>query len=112
MGINGVDKLLELPTPAFIGVCVLIGVHLVAMVWALLRLSRDKRSQIAGLNRLAWLCVIVFGQAIGPITFLVMNARERKQLKLQREYEQESSLEHREVDVTSVVSNLYKEQKE
>ena len=56
--------------------------------------------------------MIVFGQAIGPITFLVMNARERKQLKLQREYEQESSLEHREVDVTSVVSNLYKEQKE
>lgn len=66
---NPIDKLLDLPTPALIGVCILIGVQLVAVVWSLICLLRDKRTHIAGLNRLVWLLVILFGQAIGPIVF-------------------------------------------
>lgn len=104
---NPIDKLLDLPTPALIGVCILIGVQLVAVVWSLSCLLRDKRTHIAGLNRLVWLLVILFGQVIGPIVFLVMHFHEQRQLKVQREYEQKATAKHHQVDASSVVSKLY-----
>ncbi|WP_288767219.1 PLD nuclease N-terminal domain-containing protein [uncultured Varibaculum sp.] len=104
---NPIDKLLDLPTPALIGVCILIGVQLVAVVWSLICLLRDKRAHIAGLNRLVWLLVILFGQVIGPIVFLIMYFHEQRQLKVQREYEQKATAKHHQVDASSVVSKLY-----
>ncbi|CAB0526049.1 hypothetical protein CIP100629_02147 [Corynebacterium diphtheriae] len=78
---NPIDKLLDLPTPALIGVCILIGVQLAAVVWSLICLLRDKRAHIAGLNRLVWLLVIIFGQVIGPIVFWLCTFTNKGSLK-------------------------------
>lgn len=40
------DKLLELPTPALIGVCILMSAQLIAMIWSLIFLLREREATL------------------------------------------------------------------
>ncbi|AKK11139.1 PLDc N-terminal domain-containing protein [Corynebacterium uterequi] len=104
---NTVEELAGLPTPALVGLGVLIVIQLMAMVWALIVLLRDTRSVIAGLSRPIWLCAIVFGQLVGPVAFLVMAHRERRERNAQREYERRTRSADTSRGVAAAVDNLY-----
>lgn len=50
-------------------------IQIVLLIAALIRLSRLTVTEVAGLQKPAWLAIIVFMNIIGPIVFLVMSRR-------------------------------------
>lgn len=107
---NGIDSLMNLPTSVQIVIGILIACQLIAMVQALIRLAGDKREPIAGYPRLLWLAIIVFGQLVGPVVFLVMQTREHRAIAEQDcfQQDQQQDKDNTGKDAGAVISNLYR----
>lgn len=73
---NGIDALRELPTPVLVVIAAAASVQVVLVVWCLVRLAREKSSQIGGVSRWAWVVVILFGNLIGAVIFLFVHSRD------------------------------------
>ncbi|MDO5048289.1 MAG: hypothetical protein Q4D87_00200 [Actinomycetaceae bacterium] len=110
---TGVD-LPGIPLVVMIIIGVLALVQLVLMIWALARLIRDKRYRVAGLPRLVWGVIIVLGELIGPVMFLIMHYRELHDLAAQEHFARmnasnASSQRSESRDASSVIENLYED---
>ncbi|WP_158020329.1 PLD nuclease N-terminal domain-containing protein [Boudabousia liubingyangii] len=102
---------MNLPTSVQVVLGFLIACQLIAMVWALIRLLGDKRERIAGLPRLLWLAIILLGQLIGPVVFLVMQTREHRAIAEQDRFQQarQQTKNNTGKDAGAVISDLYRE---
>ncbi|MDO5035199.1 MAG: hypothetical protein Q4E01_07445, partial [Actinomycetaceae bacterium] len=105
---SGVD-VSAMPLIALIIIGVLALVQLGLMIWALVRLVGDKRYRVAGLPRLVWGVIIVLGELIGPIVFLILHSRELHDLAAQEHFARMNASAQRSEsrDASSVIENLY-----
>ncbi|MBV7302203.1 hypothetical protein [Corynebacterium sp. TAE3-ERU2] len=108
---NTFDAVQDLPTYLLVLLALLIVCQLGAMAWALLRLWKDKRERIAGLPRSIWTAIILMGQLLGPVVFLIMHIREERAMAEQKRFHraQKQQPRGRGTDVSSVIDGMYKE---
>ncbi|WP_216400597.1 PLD nuclease N-terminal domain-containing protein [Arcanobacterium phocae] len=107
---NLFDSLSTLPNSALIALGIVAVIQLCLMIWALVRLSSDKREQVVGISRFAWAIIILLGQLIGPIIFLIFHIKETRELDQQRTFQESlaTSGSNLSKDSSTVLGNLYR----
>ncbi|MFP7697299.1 hypothetical protein [Trueperella sp. LYQ143] len=87
---NGFDSLTALPREVQIAIGILFAIQLVLLITAFIVMARTPPGPIAGAAKPVWALIIIFGQAIGPLLFLILSRRdararaEREQLDTHR----------------------------
>lgn len=64
----------SLPVAVQVGLVLLVAAQLVLLVWALLAWARTPEDGFTG-SRWVWLAVILLGQLLGPLVFLIFGRR-------------------------------------
>ncbi|MBV7294959.1 PLDc N-terminal domain-containing protein [Corynebacterium sp. TAE3-ERU12] len=110
VGVNTtIPELETLTTPVLVAVGLIAVIQAALMIWALVRLYRDKRTRISDIPRTLWVPIILCGGIIGSVVFLVLHSKERRQRAVQRHYEQthhpKSVADSKET--STVIDNLY-----
>ncbi|WP_216378827.1 PLD nuclease N-terminal domain-containing protein [Arcanobacterium phocae] len=107
---NLFDSLSTLPNSALIALGIVAVIQLCLMIWALVRLASDKREQVVGISRFAWAIIILLGQLIGPIIFLICHIKETRELDQQRTFQQSlaTSGSNLSKNSSTVLGNLYR----
>lgn len=108
---NSLDVLQDLPPAVVVLVVLLMLCQIGAMIWALVRLWKDKRDRVIGLPRVVCAVIIVLGELLGAIAFLVLHIREQRALAAQRRYQAspEPIKEEQQQDTATIIKGLYKE---
>ena len=105
---NGLDAIKNLPTGVQVIIGVLVACQIIVMLWALVRLTKDQRERIVGIPRPVWAGIIVLGQTIGPVIFLIVQAREHRTITKQHHYQTQQLEKSNSEDASTVLSGLYK----
>ncbi|MFP7706496.1 PLD nuclease N-terminal domain-containing protein [Trueperella sp. LYQ141] len=82
---NGFDSLTALPREVQIAIGILFAIQLVLLITAFIVMARTPPGPIAGAAKPVWALIIIFGQAIGPLLFLILSRRDAR---ARSEYEQ------------------------
>lgn len=100
----------DFPLPVQIAVVVWGVAHILLAIWALIRLTKDKRTHIMGLNKVGWAVIILFAQVIGSLYFLIAYTKEQRSRDQVRAYhDHQESGQNRSAGLpSSVVDDLYR----
>ncbi len=97
----------DLSTPLQLGIGALAALQVLLWIISLVVLARMGAGKIVGMPRWLWAIIIVFGQIVGSLVFLLAARMERTTRKERQAFEK-STDDHTTTPVSDVITDLYR----